>query len=230
MIASWLKSRRIFFVLASLLMVTTGLLLYWLYLGSIDREKLRLMDLALLHVQELETISKMVDGDDYGVGSRIPNVDRVKSIFDSQANYHRFGKTGKIVFLGGVGTPVPSQVVDQGETTFLLDEQGRKVLTVYVPFVGASFGVAATLDLQEIQLPYLQSGVGIGLLELLAMLLGGMFIFYRKDSGPQNMQDKEATIRAIVASAGEGIVTFNEYSHIETFNETAESMFLYQKG
>jgi PAS domain S-box-containing protein len=59
------------------------------------------------------------------------------------------------------------------------------------------------------------------------MLLGGIFIFYRKDSGPHHIEDNEATIRAIVASAGEGIVTFNEYSIIETFNETAESMFLY---
>lgn len=41
-----------------------------------------------------------------------------------------------------------------------------------------------------------------------------------------HVQQLEA-IRAIVASAGEDIVTFNEYSKIETCNETAEFMFLY---
>lgn len=229
MIGSWLKSRRIFFVLASLLMVASGLLLYWLYLGSIEREKVRLMDLALMHIQQLETISKIAEGGDQIVVDQMPNVDRMKSIFDSQAAFHRFGNTGRIIFLGGEDNPNQSKGPGQRETELLFDEHGRKVLAVYAPFVGASFGVAATLDIQEIQLPYLQSGVGIGLLELLAMLLGGMFIFYRKDSAPQNIQDKEATIRAIVASAGEGIVTFNEYSKIETFNETAESMFLYQR-
>ncbi len=228
MIASWLKSRRIFFALASLLMVATGLLLYWLYLGSIERERVRLLDLALVHAQQLEIISKFENRDDPRVEDR--RVDRMKNIFDAQSEFHRFGETGRIIFVSGEHILVQSNVSGQEETTLLSDEQGRTVLAVYVPFVGASFGVAATLDLQEIRLPYLQSGVGIGLMELLAMLLGGMFIFYRKDSGPQNIQDNEATSRAIVASAGEGIVTFNEYSRIETFNEAAESMFLYQKN
>jgi PAS domain S-box-containing protein len=151
----------------------------------------------------------------------------LKSIFDARTQYHRFGETGKIIFIGGEHRPIRLEISGQPEVTFFYNSDGRKSLAAYTPFTGTSFGVAATLDLQEIQLPYLQSGVGIGLLELLAMLLGGMFIFYRKDSGPHNIQDNEATIRAIVASAGEGIVTFNEYSTIETFNETAESMFLY---
>ena len=227
MIASWLKSRRIFFVLASLLMVATGLLLYWLYLGSIERERVRLLDLALVHVQQLEIISNIEGRATPSVGGQ--RAERMKNIFDAQSEFHRFGETGRIIFIRGEDLLVQSNVSGQEEATLLSDEQGRTFLAVYVPFVGASFGVAAILDLQEIRLPYLQSGVGIGFLELLAMLLGGIFIFYRKDSGPQNIQDNEATSRAIVASAGEGIVTFNEYSTIETFNEAAESMFLYQK-
>mgnify|MGYP000082494368 CR=1 FL=1 len=227
MIASWLKSRRIFFVLASLLMAATGLLLYWLYLGAIERERVRLLDLALVHVQQLEIISNIQGRDGSSVEAK--RADRMKGIFDAQSEFHRFGETGRIIFVSGEHLLAQSNVSGQEEATLLSDEQGRTFLAVYVPFVGASFGVAATLDLQEIQLPYFQSGVGIGFLELLAMLLGGIFIFYRKDSGPQNIQDNEATSRAIVASAGEGIVTFNEYSAIETFNQAAESMFLYQK-
>ena len=227
MIASWLKSRRIFFVLAILLMVTSGLLLYWLYLGSIEREKLRLMDLALLHVQHLETMSQIAEGGPHGGGEQMAKADRIKTIFDSQPKYHGFGQTGKIILAGGDDLPFGLNVSGKRATELLSDGDGQKYLMAYAPLVDVSIGVAAIVDLQEIQLPYLQSGVGIGLMELLAMVLGGMFIFYRKDSGPQNIQDNEATIRAIVASAGEGIVTFNEYSKIETFNETAESMFLY---
>ena len=227
MIASWLKSRRIFFVLASLLMAATGLLLYWVYLGSIEREKVRLIDLAQLHVQQLEIISKIEDRDAPSVEDQ--RADRLRKIFDAQDAFHRFGGTGKIIFLEGEHLPGQSKFSGQTVATLVSNEHGRTVLAAYAPLLGTSFGVTATLDLQEIQLPYLQSGVGIGLLELLAMLLGSIFIFYRKDSRPHNIQDSEATSRAIIASAGEGIVTFNEYSRIETFNEAAESMFLYQK-
>jgi PAS domain S-box-containing protein len=185
------------------------------------------MDLALLHVQQIETLNQVAEGDGHGDGAHMAKGNRLKSIFDARTQYHRFGETGKIIFIGGEHRPIRLEISGQPEVTFFYNSDGRKSLAAYTPFTGTSFGVAATLDLQEIQLPYLQSGVGIGLLELLAMLLGGMFIFYRKDSGPHNIQDNEATIRAIVASAGEGIVTFNEYSTIETFNETAESMFLY---
>ncbi len=227
MVSSWLKSRRIFFVLACLLMVTSGLLLYWLYLGAIEREKIRLMDLAHLHARQLETLSKVVEKGASGVRAQMTIMDRMKKIFDAQAEYHRFGETGEIIFIGREDISVRLKFSTQPETKLFFDKNGREILAAYSPMTGTSFGIAATLDLQEIQLPYLQSGVGIELLELLAMLLGGMFIFYRKDSSPPNIHSNEATIRAIVASAGEGIVTFNEYSKIEIFNETAESMFLY---
>ena len=227
MIASWLKSRRIFFVVAMLLMVTSGLLLYWLYLGSIDREKLRLMDLALVHVQQLEAMSEIAEGEPDKASDFLPKADRIQTIFHSQPKTHRFGQSGKILLLEEADRSFGINISGQSTSALLSDETGRKFLMAYVPLAGHSIGVAATIDLQELQLPYWQSGVGIEIMELLAMLLGGVFIFYRKDSGPQNIQDNEATIRAIVASAGEGIVTFNECSIIETFNETAEAMFLY---
>ena len=229
MIASWLKSQRIFFVLGGLLMLASVFLLYWLYLGSIEREKIRLMDLALLHVQQLENFTKGTEGGRDEMEGQRAKANRIKQVFEGQDYYHRFGETGRIVFVGGESLPMDWKGSAQREIRILSDEDGRTLLLAYVPITGTSLGVAATLDLQEIQLPYLQAGVGIGLLEFLALLLGGMFIFYRKDSGPQIIEDNEATIRAIVASAGEGIVTFNEYSMIETFNETAEAMFLYSR-
>ncbi len=225
--ASWLKILRIFFVLVGLLILASGCLLYWLYLGSIEREKGRLMDLALLQVQQLETLSQITDGEARGLGDHLARADRIKVIFNAQAKHHRFGETGRILFVGKEDGPDQLTFSDQRETKLHFDKDGRSFLAAYAPLIGTSLGVVAMLDLQEIQLPYLQSGIGIGLMELLAMLLGGIFIFYRKDTGLQNIQDNGATIRAIVASAGEGIVTINEYSKIETFNETAESMFLY---
>ena len=227
MIDRWLKSRRIFFVLGALLLASTGLLLYWLYLGSIEREKVRLMDLALLHVQQLETIRKIEDDGTHRMVGH--SSDRMKEIFSAQAEYHRFGETGKIIFIEGGHLRIQSNIFDQQKATMLFDEPVGTALVMYAPFAGRDFGVAATVDLQEIRLPYLQAAVGLGFMEFLAMLLSGMLTFYRKGSDPPNTQENEATSRAILASAGEGIVTFNEYSQIETFNEAAESMFFYLK-
>ena len=227
MIASWLKSQRIFFILACFLMITSGFLLYWVYLEAIEQEKIRLMDLALVHVQQLEILSQFSEEKKHLVRKQKDVNDRIKTIFDAHTKIHRFGATGKIVLVDGKNKLFGSKISAKRETKIFLEGDGRKVLVAYVPIEDTSFGVAATVELKEIQLPYLQSGVGIGLLEVLAVLLGGMFIFYRKDSRTQYTKDSEATIRAIVASAGEGIVTFDEYSTIKTFNETAEAMFLY---
>ena len=228
MMANRLQVRPIFFLLASLLMVATGLLLYWLYLGSVEREKIRLMDLALLHVQHLETMHGTATGGEHSTGVQQARTDRIGRILDAQTKHHRFGETGEIVFVGEGDTAFLLGFSSQGETKLLSDAQGRMFLAAYAPILGTSLGVVVRLDLREIQMPYLQAGLGIGLLELVVMWLGGFFVFYAKNTEPKKFSDEEATIRAIVASAGEGIVTFNEYSKIETFNETAESMFLYQ--
>ncbi|MEX0829754.1 MAG: PAS domain S-box protein [Nitrospirales bacterium] len=185
------------------------------------------MDLALLHVHQLEAMSQVGEGSAAKNVEPMAKADQAKAIFNSQSLSHRFGVTGKIILVEGDLTVFRLNQSGQRETKTISDVDGRKWLMAYAPMLGTSIGVAATIDLHKIQLPYLLSGFGIGIMELLAMVLGGMFIFYRKNSVPPCPQD-EATIRAIIASAGEGIVTFNEYSKIETFNETAESMFLYR--
>ncbi len=229
MMTSWLKSQRIFVVLTCLLIFFSGWLLYWLYLGSIEREKERLMDLAQLYILQLETVNHLDQDEPDALQAHLPDVDRLKILFGAQDQIHRFGETGRIVFVEEGAGPNQLKISGQRETTRQLEKDGREFLAAYVPLTGTLHGVAAMIDLEEIQLPYWQVGIGIGLMELLTFALGGLLIISRKHSGPQSIQDNEAIVRAIVASAGEGIITFNEFSKIETFNETAESMFLYSK-
>ncbi|MGD9850053.1 MAG: PAS domain S-box protein [Nitrospirales bacterium] len=62
------------------------------------------------------------------------------------------------------------------------------------------------------------------------LLVLGWVIFNRSNAATEKeLQSREAKIRAIVSSAGEGIVTFNEFGLIESFNETAEQMFGYME-
>lgn len=226
MIVNRLQGRPFFFLLAGVLLVSSGLLLYWVYLGSVEREKAHVMDLAHMHAQQLEALSGIAGSGDSRIADLKVTGARIREIFDAQATHRRFGVTGKIILVGEGDTQFLSSVSALGETKFLSDAAlGRIFLTAYVPLEGTTFGIVARLDLQEVQRPYLQAGILLCLLELMVMLLIGI---YTKNSQCQQAQDDEEKVRAIVASAGEGIVTFNECSNIETFNETAEDMFLYQ--
>ena len=90
---------------------------------------------------------------------------------------------------------------------------------------GLPMGVVAKINIQEIQFPYLLGGGVLGLLEVgIMVVVGFLLVRYNKPIG-QHLSEDEEKIRAVVASAGKGIMTFNEYGTIETFNETAEAMF-----
>ena len=229
MMRGWLNRRRIFFVLVCLIILANWGLLTWLYMETLEREKKGLRELARFHVLQLKSLKNLSGGNLSLTENQGTLEDQIKVIFDSQAQHHRFGETGEIVFVhngnrfGGLRSSNTSHMEN------IVNSKGVEILAAYVPYPDASFGISATLEIQEIQLVYLQSGLGVSFIGLLAMLLGGALIFSRQSESPRPTQENDATIRAIVASAGEGIVTFNEYSNIETFNETAESMFLYSK-
>ncbi len=208
-------------------MISSGLLVYWLYGGALERERARVMDLALLHAKQLEALSEPSSIDDTSLSDHGTLAVRVQRIFDMQQTPHHFGETGEIVLIGEGINSGEWPVFPHPESKLLVDGQGRIFLTATAPIRNSFLHVAARIDLQEIQQPYLQGGIVLCLLELAVMFLSGIFIVSEKNSRDPATQENEEKNRVIVASAGEGIVTFNESSIIETFNETAEAMFLY---
>jgi len=235
-----------------LLLFISTFVLGWLYVGAMESEKERLAHLAILHVHQLEAMSQMVPGwEKRGVSQEVFAA-RMQQLFDSQKGQHHFGQTGEVIFVrpqedGGVGffdsprvhsrmsqslllagkssSQLQLNFSDNSLTQILPDGRGNVFLSAYEPLLGLPMGVVAKVNIQEIQFPYLIVGGITWLLEAGIMVLAGFMLIRCKNPREQQFPEDEEKIRAVVASVGEGIVTFDEYGMIETFNEAAEEMF-----
>jgi PAS domain S-box-containing protein len=243
---------KIVVVATVLILFISAFVLGWLYLGAIEYEKDRLAHLSIMHVHHLEAMSQTVSGWEEWAVSQEFFADRIQQLFDSQKDQHRFGQTGEMILIrrqedGGVDFSGPPRVHSRMSQSLLLagksssqlqldfsgnswtqtlpDDRGNVVLAAYEPLFGLPMGVVAKVNIQEIQLPYLIVGGVTWLLEIGIMMLAGLMLVRPKNPTGQHLPEDEEKIRAVVASAGEGIVTFNEYGIIETFNEAAEVMF-----
>jgi PAS domain S-box-containing protein len=243
---------KIVVVATVLILFISAFVLGWLYLGAIEYEKDRLAHLSIMHVHHLEAMSQTVSGWEEWAVSQEFFADRIQQLFDSQKDQHRFGQTGEMILIrrqedGGVDFSGPPRVHSRMSQSLLLagksssqlqldfsgnswtqtlpDDRGNVVLAAYEPLFGLPMGVVAKVNIQEIQLPYLIVGGVTWLLEIGIMMLAGLMLVRPKNPTGQHLPEDEEKIWAVVASAGEGIVTFNEYGIIETFNEAAEVMF-----
>jgi len=125
---------------------------------------------------------------------------------------------------GSVSTKQPSK----GLTDFIgSDPQGRERLVVYTAIPGIPFWVLATQELTYIRSPFVKGAILACLFQGSVLFIGWGVLKRFKVSTDQALQERERKIRAVVASAGEGIITFDEFSLIESFNEKAEQMFGY---
>ena len=243
---------KIVAVVTVLLLLISTSVLSWLYLGAMESEKDRLAHLAILHVHQLEAMSQMVPGWEEGAVSEEVFAARIQQLFDSQKDQHHFGQTGEVMLVrhqedGLIGFSSPPQVQSRMSPSLLLagksssqlqlkfsgnswtqilpDGRGNVVLAAYEPLVGFPMGVVASVNIQEIQLPYLILVAVAWLLVVGIMVLAGVMLLRCKKSGEPHKPEDDEKIRAVVASVGEGIVTFDEYGIIESFNEAAEEMF-----
>ncbi|MDH5562998.1 MAG: hypothetical protein OEY91_05150, partial [Nitrospirota bacterium] len=142
---SWLPIRQFFFLLACLLMVSSGLLVYWLYVGALEREHVRVMDLAWLHAKQLEALSAQSTEDNNRLSDHETIAVRVQRIFDAQQAPHHFGETGEILLvLEGIDSgEFPGSPYAEHE--FLVDGLGRIFLTASAPIRNSSLSVVARI-------------------------------------------------------------------------------------
>lgn len=221
-----------------IVLMVTGLILslnvfvfIWLYVEAVEDEKDRLTHLTSIYVHNLESVNQLTPGWDEGAMPQEFFANRIQQEFDSLRDQHHFGQTGEMLLVrrhenGGQSSSQfqPDLSLDGG-TQILPDSRGNRVLLAYQPLEGLPLGVIAKINIQEIQFLYVLGGGAIALLELgIIMVVGLILVQGKKGSRQHSAKDREK-IRGFVASGGEGIVTFNEYGKIKTFNETAEAMF-----
>ena len=249
------RTLKIVLMLTALILSLSVFVFIWHYFEAFEDEKDRLTHLSSIHVHYLEAMNQLAPGWDEGAIPQAFFANRIQQVFDSQKDQHHFGQTGEVLLVrryenGGKvfsGPPrghspisqpllLPGQSPSQFQldlssdswTQIYHDSRGHMVLAAYQPLAGLPMGVLAKINIQEIQFPYLLVGGFTALLEVGIMVVVGLILVRGKNAARQDLPEDREKIRAVVASAGEGIVTFNEYGEIETFNEAAEAMFSWQ--
>ena len=205
-----------------------------LYFESIEDEKDRLTHLTNIYVHYLEAMKHLPP--DWPEGAMPQEVfeNRIQQEFDALRDHHHFGQTGEMLLVrldkngGQRSSQFQLDISVDSRTQILTDSRGKSVLLAYQPLAGLPLGVIAKINIQEIQSLYFLGGGAIGLLDLGIMMAVGFILAQGKSGRRQHSPKDRQKLPAVVASEGEGIVTFNEDGKIETFNEAAEAMFSWQ--
>ncbi len=249
------RTLKIVLMLTAFILSLSVFVFIWFYFKAFEDEKDRLTYLSRVHVHHLEAMNQLTPGWDEGAMPQEFFANRIQQLFDSLKDQHHFGQTGEVLLVrrhenGGQGfsgpplghslisqplllpgqSPSPYQLYLSGEsrTQIFPDSRGHMVLAAYQPLAGFPLGVIAKINIQEIQFPYFLVGGAIGLLEVGIMVVVGFILVRGNNATRQHVPEDRENIRTVVASAGEGIVTFNDCGKIETFNEAAEAMFSWQ--
>ncbi|MCH8167025.1 MAG: PAS domain S-box protein [Proteobacteria bacterium] len=123
--------------------------------------------------------------------------------------------------------PMRRALSGKSGTVTALDYRGKVVLAAYEPVADLNWGIVAKIDLAEIRAPFVRAGI-VSMCVALVFVLGGAWLFLRV-SNPllRQLEEDEARMRAIVETAGEGIITINEQGIVKSFNKAAEHLFGY---
>ena len=222
-------------LMGTVLLLTLSVFVFiGLYFESIEDEKDRLTHLTNIYVHYLEAMKHLPP--DWPEGAMPQEVfeNRIQQEFDALRDHHHFGQTGEMLLVrldkngGQRSSQFQLDISVDSRTQILTDSRGKSVLLAYQPLAGLPLGVIAKINIQEIQSLYFLGGGAIGLLDLGIMMAVGFILAQGKSGRRQHSPKDRQKLPAVVASEGEGIVTFNEDGKIETFNEAAEAMFSWQ--
>lgn len=128
---------------------------------------------------------------------------------------------------GRLAEPMQLALSGKSGVTVGLDYRGETVLAAYQSIAILNIGLVTKIDLQEIRTPFIQAGAVTAGVAIFAIVFGGFLLFRVNHPIIGRLEESEARTRAIVAHAADGIITSNESGTIETFNTTAERIFLY---
>lgn len=249
----WPKSARagmLLAILAFLLPILTGATLYGLYRMSLQTEGTDLEFLVEIQTHHLETLLSVSPSKVSPRGEDLTS-HILRSLPTESFSFFQ-GEKGQISLVHSLPvwqkkSPVSEQFLipvfrnERNANTSTLSvgraedsqvfigwtQQGRPELVAYSAINGTPYWVLGEKDLKALQRPFVRAGLIAWIFQGAIFILGYFILKNSKVSSEREMQHREAKIRAVVASAGEGIVTFGEYGLIESFNATAEKMFGY---
>ncbi|GJL57123.1 MAG: hypothetical protein NPIRA02_42550 [Nitrospirales bacterium] len=225
-----------------------------LYQTAFEEERARLAEMTHTQARLMEAVARFdqqYSEQDHPEGSAAATLSQ---IIDAHKHNKGFGQTGEmtlarqvgdqIVWLlthrhsdlsqpkplplsGKLAEPMRRALSGKAGTIVAPDYRGEIVLAAYEPVALLKLGLVSKIDIQEIRAPFIQAGVVTGIAGISIIMLGGFLLFQLSHPIIKQLEESEAYTRAIITHAGEGIITADETGTIETFNSTAERIFLY---
>ncbi len=110
-------------------------------------------------------------------------------------------------------------------TVIAVDYRGERVLAAHEPVAELDLGIVAKIDLAEVRAPFVRAGI-VAFASALVVVFFASLLFLRI-SNPMitHIREQHARLDAILETAVEGIVTFDQQGIIDSFNRAAEQMF-----
>lgn len=228
-----------------------GIAIGVLYRAAIDEESDRLMESAQSQARLIEAVARFdaVQSTDFPDGSEAATISQV---VDAHRNFKGVGQTGeftlarregdKIVFLlshrhkqledvqpvpweSRLAEPMRLALSGKSGTIVASDYRGTKVLAAFEPVAELNLGIVAKIDLAEVREPFVRAGL-FAISSAVIVVFFASLLFVRI-SNPiiRQIQERNARLDAILETAADGIVTFDEHGVIESFNQAAVRMF-----
>jgi PAS domain-containing protein len=238
-------------IMTGVSLLVGGIAIYVLYRAAMDEERDRLMESAQSQARLIEAIARFdaEESADFPDGSSAATISQ---IVDAHKHFKWVGETGEftlarregeqIVFLlshrhrdledlkpvpwdSPLAQPMRLALSGSSGTVIAVDYRGERVLAAHEPVAELNLGIVAKIDLAEVRAPFVRAGL-VSFASAVSVVFVASLLFLRI-SNPMITQIREqhARLNAILETAVEGIITFDQQGIIQSFNHAAEHMF-----
>ncbi len=253
----WTAPQRVFFLIVIMTLAclaSASVAITLLYHAAFEEERIRLAEVTHAQARLMEAVARFDQRYSEQVHPKGSAAATLSQIIDAHKYNKGFGQTGEMTLARQVGDQIvwllthrhsdldepkplplsgklaePMRLALSGKSGTIVapDYRGEMVLAAYEPVALLQLGLVSKIDLQEIRTPFLHAGIITGISGISIIILGGFLLFRISHPIIKRLEESEAYTRAIITHAGEGIITTDETGTIETYNTTAEHIFLY---
>ncbi|MEM7034480.1 MAG: ATP-binding protein [Chloroflexota bacterium] len=236
-------------ILSAVSLLSAGIAILVLYRTALRQQEVRLIEIVESQARLIEAIADTTNPET-----------ALNSIRQSQTHFNGLAKTGEFVigrrkddhiefllsvrhkdainvarppappWFGEGAESVRRAIAGQSGTLIDIDYRQQTVLAAYEPVRQLGWGIIAKIDLAEIQTPFFDAARYTVGATLLIVLVGTLLFFQISSPILRGIEESEAKNRAILETAPDGIITFDQSGMIRSINKAAQMMFGYRQN
>jgi len=222
-------------IMTTVVLLLGGTMIMTLFLTSSEANKRIMTTFAENQAQQIRSIVQISGDKSNGV---IPSravldhvhfiLERTPPITETSELMFAYKDGEQMVFIGGfrfadentpmvyamsdpVMEPMRRALEEKGAgRLFSKDYRGKNVLTAYSSIEGVNLGITTKIDLDEVRMPFIKTGIAAGIASIL--LIGiGTFLFHRIGNPlVQRLEENETKFRTLFENANEGVMVISE--------------------